>query len=84
MKRFISMMLVLAFAVVLVAGCGGTPEDKLAKATDELAAGNFDKAISICEDLLKDEDLDAALKTQVDALLKSAEAKKKVDELLPS
>jgi hypothetical protein len=79
MKRIISLMLVAAFALVLITGCGGSPEDKMEKAQKALEAGDFDKAISICEDLLKDKDLEASIKSQVEALLKSAELKKKAE-----
>jgi hypothetical protein len=80
MKRIISLMLVAAFALVLITGCGGSPEDKMEKAQKALEAGDFDKAISICEDLLKDEDLEASMKKQVEALHKQAEAAQKAAE----
>ena len=80
MKRIISLMLVAAFALVLITGCGGSPEDKMEKAQEAVADGDFEKAISICEDLLEDEDLDAAMKKQIEALHKQAEAAMKTTE----
>ena len=72
MKRTISLMLILAFAMVFVAGCGGSPEKKFEKAQAAVEKGDFDKAIDICTKLLEDESLSDDLKAKITKL--SAEA----------
>ena len=52
----------------------------MTKATEAFTAGDFDNAISICEKAVKDEELDAKLKTQFEALCDKAEKAKAAAE----
>ena len=80
MKRTISLMLVLAFALVLISGCGGSPEKKLEKAQAAVEKGDFDKAIDICTKLLEDKDLSDDLKAKITKLSADAGVKKAAEE----
>jgi hypothetical protein len=80
MKRYISLMLMLAFVMAVAVGCGGSPEDKLAKAQAAADDGDFEKALEICQDLLNDEDLSDELRAQVETLKEACEAGEGVGE----
>ena len=78
----------MRYAVVLLAvfglmavGCGGgTPEEKMGKASEAFTDGDFDKAISICKDLCEDADTPAEIKASAEALIGTSEAAKAAEE----
>jgi hypothetical protein len=69
MKRYISLMLMLAFVMAVAVGCGGSPEDKIAKAQAAAEDGNFQEAIDILNNLLADENLTDDVRAQAEGLV---------------
>jgi len=74
MRYALVLLLVLSFVMV---GCKASPEDKVAKAEKAMEAGDFEKVLEICEDLLSDPSaLDADLQQKIAKLKGDAMAKK--------
>lgn len=71
-----AVVLLAVFSLVLVGCGGGTPEEKMEKATACVADGDFDKAIDICKGLIEDEEVSEEIKAAAKTLQLGAEAKK--------